>query len=105
MATRRRPPGNRGLSDEEKQLWDQVAGQAKPLRGGKSKMAAPPPPEPARSPVRVSKSRAYIPPNQPAHRQDKPLSTGAYANIDRSTAERFRKGQYPIDATLDLHGM
>ena len=33
------------------------------------------------------------------------LSCGAYANIDRATSERFRKGDYPIDATLDLHGM
>ena len=34
-----------------------------------------------------------------------PLALGAYAGIDRSTAEKFRKGKYPLDATLDLHGM
>ncbi len=33
------------------------------------------------------------------------LLISTYAGIDRNTAERFRKGQYPIDATLDLHGL
>lgn len=27
------------------------------------------------------------------------------AGIDRATAERLRRGRYPIEATLDLHGM
>ena len=30
---------------------------------------------------------------------------GAYAGIDRNTAERFRKGESFIDGTIDLHGM
>ena len=34
-----------------------------------------------------------------------PLAQGAYANIDRNTAERFRKGDLRIDAAIDLHGM
>lgn len=33
------------------------------------------------------------------------LKTGHYAGVDASTAERFRKGNYPIDGTLDLHGL
>jgi DNA-nicking Smr family endonuclease len=27
------------------------------------------------------------------------------AGVDRATAERVRRGRYPIEATLDLHGM
>ena len=27
------------------------------------------------------------------------------AGIDRATAERVRRGRYPVDAVLDLHGM
>lgn len=27
------------------------------------------------------------------------------AGVDRATAERLRRGRYPIEATLDLHGM
>jgi DNA-nicking Smr family endonuclease len=34
-----------------------------------------------------------------------PVQKGAYAGIDRNTADRFRKGKYPLDASLDLHGM
>ena len=27
------------------------------------------------------------------------------AGVDRATAERLRRGRYPVDAVLDLHGM
>ena len=33
-----------------------------------------------------------------------PLTVGATNNIDRNTAEKFIKGQMPIDSRLDLHG-
>ena len=36
---------------------------------------------------------------------DTPLTCGAYAGIDRNTADRFRKGELPLDGTIDLHGM
>lgn len=32
------------------------------------------------------------------------LEIGNFANIDANTAERFRKGEMPIEAELDLHG-
>jgi DNA-nicking Smr family endonuclease len=38
-------------------------------------------------------------------RREVALGEGVYAGIDRNTAERFRKGKNPIDATLDLHGL
>jgi DNA-nicking Smr family endonuclease len=44
-------------------------------------------------------------PAAPAVSGEPGLACGGYAGIDRATAERFRKGDYPIDATLDLHGM
>jgi DNA-nicking Smr family endonuclease len=28
-----------------------------------------------------------------------------HAGVDRATADRLRRGRYPIEATLDLHGM
>lgn len=28
-----------------------------------------------------------------------------HAGIDKATAERLRRGRYPVEATLDLHGM
>ena len=33
------------------------------------------------------------------------LEVGNVDNLDGKTAERFRKGQYPIEAKLDLHGL
>lgn len=34
-----------------------------------------------------------------------PVSRGRVAGVDRRTAERLRRGQFPIEARLDLHGM
>jgi DNA-nicking Smr family endonuclease len=54
-----------------------------------------PPPTP--KPPALPKPRLKAPP--PA------LSSGAMIDLDKATAERFRKGQLPIEAKLDLHGM
>lgn len=35
----------------------------------------------------------------------KKLNIGCLDNIDRKTAERFSKGEFKLDARLDLHGM
>lgn len=34
-----------------------------------------------------------------------PLTVGSTDNIDRRTAERFKRGEFPIQRRLDLHGM
>jgi DNA-nicking Smr family endonuclease len=34
-----------------------------------------------------------------------PLAPGDSPGVDRSTAERFRRGQLAVEARLDLHGM
>jgi DNA-nicking Smr family endonuclease len=94
----------RSLTDEEKKLWQHVARQTKPLRGKndeemwgcgdveKNKI----------TPPRISVTQRPRIPSLPISII---LERGAYANIDRNTAEKFRKGKYPIDGTLDLHGM
>lgn len=42
----------------------------------------------------------------PAPAKGAPQSTlGNRAGIDRATAERLKRGRYPVDAVLDLHGM
>jgi len=33
-----------------------------------------------------------------------PLTAGAVVDVDRRTAERLKRGQMPVEATLDLHG-
>jgi DNA-nicking Smr family endonuclease len=30
---------------------------------------------------------------------------GRFAGVDRATAERLKRGRYPVEARLDLHGM
>ncbi len=34
-----------------------------------------------------------------------PPPPDTFAGVDRRTAERMRRGRYPVDARLDLHGM
>lgn len=104
----------RRLSEEERLLWETIAKTAKPLKpkakakpasqaavkteaakpappGKMSKRAkAPPGPPPAPPPI----------PLRPAHELSHGLSTG----IDKRQAERFRRGQTPIDGKIDLHG-
>jgi DNA-nicking Smr family endonuclease len=46
--------------------------------------------------------RRAVVPHQPAQ----PLPPlDRFAGIDRSTAERLKRGRYPVEARLDLHGM
>jgi DNA-nicking Smr family endonuclease len=35
----------------------------------------------------------------------KPASPENFSGVDRRTAERLRRGHYPVEARLDLHGM
>jgi DNA-nicking Smr family endonuclease len=42
-------------------------------------------------------------PRQPAPQPLPPLDR--FAGVDRATAERLKRGRYPVEACLDLHGM
>lgn len=92
--------GKRTLTEEENHLWRSVAQGATPLRGDKCFV-------PKAPPVRVS-VRPSFPPERAQYVPSAPQSAlhlGAYAGVDRNTADTFRKGRYPLDASLDLHGM
>lgn len=100
MAPRSKKP--RLPTEEEMQLWQVVTRHdAKLPQSGIADIPSP-----------VSNPRRFIPlvshhfaPPMPSFTSNTQLTLGAYAGIDRNTADRFRKGDYPIDATLDLHGM
>lgn len=99
--TKRRP------SAEESELFRRTVGDARPLRAG-AKRAAPPPareakpaPEPKPKPP-APRIALPIPPRVP---RTKPPRPGQFADIDKRTAERFRRGELAIEATLDLHGL
>jgi len=99
MSGRRKPPAE-PLPDSA--LWDRLTAGVKPLRGRKAKVA-PPPPAPLPQPEKIE---APPPAPKPRPKAAPPsLARGGTAGIDRRTAERLRRGQLPIDARLDLHGM
>jgi DNA-nicking Smr family endonuclease len=42
---------------------------------------------------------------QPAPNRPPPLTTDRTAGYDRANAERLKRGQHPVEALLDLHGL
>jgi len=86
-------------------LWEQATKDVKPLRRRAPKPAPakppPPPPPAARAPRAAPAPR---PPARPAA-PPRPLAAGETAGLDRRNAERLRRGLFPIEAVLDLHGM
>jgi DNA-nicking Smr family endonuclease len=49
---------------------------------------------------------APAPPARRSHPASEPLPPlDRFAGVDRATAERLKRGRYPVEAYLDLHGM
>jgi DNA-nicking Smr family endonuclease len=101
------PRRNRGLSEEERSLWDSVASQTKPLRkkprAGKAEAALPAAETAAaNSTVSPTRSRSVEKPAAP-----KPPAPAAppLAPIGRRERSQLSRGRKGIDARLDLHGM
>jgi DNA-nicking Smr family endonuclease len=91
----------RSLSREERALWEATTRTVAPLpQRGRAAT-----PEPAsRTPTpSTGRARKPIPPSGPAPLQA--LTPGVASGVDRRTAERQRRGQLPIEARLDLHGL
>ena len=93
----------RGLSEEERSLWESVAKQVKPLRkkprGQKQHTAEAKQsiPTPAKAPPRPIASAPSPKPSKPAV---PPLAT-----LGRRERSKLSRGKSEIDARLDLHGM
>lgn len=99
--TKRRP------SAEESALFRRTVGDARPLRP-RGKRRDPPPsrkteaaPETKPNPP-FSRAAAPAPPRAGGTKMPAP---GRFADIDKRTAERFRRGELAIEARLDLHGL
>jgi DNA-nicking Smr family endonuclease len=98
------PRRKRGLSEEDRALWESVAKQIKPLRKRHrvTKPAAPPEAEisvTVKSPISpkpVAPARIVL----PAKPKPPPL-----APIGRRERSHLSRGRKEIDARLDLHGM
>lgn len=91
----------RFLSHEERELWEQVARSANPLKPRPVKKAEAQAEESAPS---SPKARPVRPPAVPK-RPKEPIPAQAPAAIDRRTRSRLSRGILDVDATLDLHGM
>jgi DNA-nicking Smr family endonuclease len=99
------PRRKRGLSEEDRALWESVAKQVKPLR--KRHRAAKPPAAPVEAevsaaPKPVAAPRPPAPPKilTPPRQEPPPL-----APIGRRERSHLSRGRKEIDARLDLHGM
>jgi DNA-nicking Smr family endonuclease len=98
----------RAVSATERALGRFAMRDAVPLPG----RAVPEPPAP--EPVAAPPPRETLPPEAPRPRPPKPpaqpialprLSVTSTPGLDARSAERLKRGQLPIEARLDLHGM
>jgi DNA-nicking Smr family endonuclease len=92
----------RGLSEEERKLWESVAKQVKPLRKA-PRLAKPHPLEadgPAIAGAAPSRPPSPVKIAPPPRPQAPPL-----APIGRRERAKLSRGRQEIDARIDLHGM
>lgn len=108
----------RTLSDEEKDLWDQIRSRAEPLQKPRAPLPDPDPqPKPKKRAKPVTPPRDPLPsfrigaaaPNKPA-RDDLALTIGEQLNrralnMDGKLHGKMTRGKLRPDARLDLHGM
>jgi DNA-nicking Smr family endonuclease len=95
---------NRGLTGEELALWHHAVRDTAPLRPTETvPQPLPPVPPKAAMPAPQEPVRAVALPTRPptARRLD---PTGP-VDLDRRSWLKLRRGSYPIDARIDLHGM
>ena len=98
------------LSSEDIGLWRRAMRDVIPLRGRAvlpEREDEPSPPSwnrlrPARPGVDTGEAPA-VQSKASHHSRQPPLDT--FAGLDRASAERLKRGRYPIEARLDLHGM
>ena len=99
------PRRKRGLSEEDRALWESVAKQVKPLRK-RQRMSKPPV-----VPVEADNKAASRPVASPRHAAPQRIVTPAkpepppLAPIGRRERSQLSRGRKEIDARLDLHGM
>jgi DNA-nicking Smr family endonuclease len=109
-----RPP--RRPTPEELALWHHVTRTIAPLRADEAPpLPLPPPPEPQqpantrRAPTPTVDGHkppiaSQLPPPRPV-RPSRRLDPARPVDLDRRTWLKLRRGLYPIDARLDLHGL
>lgn len=104
-------------TQEELDLWRQVAAGIKPMKARRSKTGAsrtidkstepeqpPAPKHPPKQPPKPKGPSPRIAPKPAPKPKETELTHGLSHGIDRRQAERFRKGKLQIEGKIDLHG-
>lgn len=99
-------PRKRGLSEDDRVVWESVAKQIKPLRKKPrlTRIEADQPAEKAESAATARKAKVASAP-KPAIAPPRPPSPPPLTTLGRREKSRIARGRKNIDARLDLHGM
>ena len=94
-----RTPRLRRLSDDEIELWTQIAASVTPRPGARLPQRLTLPPPPPTSPGRAAPPAAAVAqlPKQPAPQP--------FAPLDRALRRKLSRGRMTADAAIDLHGL
>ncbi|MGE4063926.1 MAG: Smr/MutS family protein [Rhodospirillaceae bacterium] len=88
---------------KDSELWRHVTRNVVPYRAQRHPMADP---APAREPgITACEADFSAPSPPPAKRPPLPLKLGAVSAMDKRTAQRFKRGEMPVDGRIDLHGL
>ena len=103
MAGRRR----RGLTTEDRQVWEQVAATATPLRPQPTIQATVTPPVPPAPELRRPSAPVAQPPRVTIGPAPDPHAAldRAHPHMDRRRFDKLRRGRMDPQARIDLHGM
>lgn len=94
-----RSAGGSGRDDEG--LWDLVTQDVKPLRNKNMVAAQSAAPRKASAPSSAVEKAPFDP---PAMLPAAALAPG-HQEVDRRTAQKLKKGRFPVDVSVDLHGL
>jgi DNA-nicking Smr family endonuclease len=99
------PPADRLVSDDEKELWDQVMGGVQRVERPKTPARKAPPPPGPRLKGRPRPRPAPLVPVRPEPAAAPLLEHGTAAGVDKRTHLRLKRGQIEIQGVMDLHGL
>ena len=93
-----------GPDEDDDRLWRAVTEGVEPLKGKRraAPKAQPAAPKPSQ---RATPAPPASSPPPPSRGSTPPLVMGQGAGIDKRTVQRLKRGQLPIEARLDLHGL
>jgi DNA-nicking Smr family endonuclease len=99
-----RPRRPRSLTDDERQLWDSVARQAKPLRKRQRAKSMAIPDVEGGTTAKPASTPKLIPAGD-SQKTTRPHNPPSPVSLTRRERSQLSRGRKDIDARIDLHGM